>query len=143
MKKATSSTIRPKVHIFTGPPGAGKLIHVANSPYLRKLPVFCCYVKNKKYWEASKAEEVVLFAYSAQVQQKSYWLEQADAAGRTARLYCLDTPKNEATARMLARPRNNKLLGEIDFWYKHYTPHPEEEILHIPYDRDRNAEVYK
>jgi len=142
-KKATSSEKTSRIHIFTGPPGAGKLVHVANSPYLRNLPIFCCYVKNKKHWEDSNAPEIILFAYSAQKQAKQYWLEQSLAAGRTPRLYLVDTPKNEAIPRMLSRPRNNRLLKEINHWYEHYTPHPDEEIIYVRYNSTVNREVYE
>lgn len=134
----------PRVaHIFTGPPGAGKLIHVYNDPELRTLPIFCCYHFNKSAWDYEPHDALVLCAYAPKRQDKAHWIYQARKAGYEPKLYLVDTPRVESTPRMEMRPKNNLLYKEIAHWYKNYRPHEDEIIVRVPWDPDMNRVVYR
>lgn len=143
MTNEPTSTTEKRIHIFTGAPGSGKLVHIYNSPYLRTLPIFCCYHLNKRYWEGDPRPEIILCSYAAAWQAKEYWLEQALAVGRTPRLYCMKTDARSAQERLMRRPRNKSLLKELNNWYDWYTPHPMEEPVYLPeYDPDYEKGAY-
>jgi hypothetical protein len=139
----TSSTIK-MVHIFTGPPGSGKLAHIYHSPYLRRLPIYCCYHHNKAAWTEGGYDEIILCAYSASYQAKEHWVARTTEAGYFPRLYVMKTKMEDTLTRMRARPHDNDLLKEIHNWYDWYTPHPLEEPIYIPpYHPEREKGAYR
>ena len=143
MSEPTSSTSK-RIHIFTGAPGSGKLVHIYHSPYLRRLPIYCCYHHNKAAWPNSRYQEIILCAYSAAAPAKDYWWNQALEFGFAPRLYVMMTEQGDTLTRMKARPRDNTLFKEVSDWYRWYTPHDMEEHIHIPpYSREYEKGAYQ
>jgi hypothetical protein len=130
------------LHIFTGSPGSGKLVHVYNTPELRGLPIYCCYHFNKRFWP-NATQTTVLCAYSPRRQMKEHWLDQARAEGFEPKLYVLKTPKGECYERMTHRPKNNHLTAEIEDWFRNYTPHVAEILVTVPkYNEKAERGIY-
>lgn len=141
MSEPTSSATK-LAHLFTGPPGGGKLVHIYHSPYLRRLPIYCCYHHNKSAWSGTTYQEIILCAYSASHHAKEYWCKQLMERGFFPRVYVMKTPKADTLVRLEARPRDNDLFKEVDNWYDWYTPHELEEPIYIPPfhpERDKGA----
>jgi len=119
-----SNTAKKKeLAIITGPPGAGKLLFAYTQ--FPKRPFYCCYHYNKQ-WYAHSPHSACLLAYSPSKQAKQHWIKQANAAGFTPTLYSMHTPYDPAFTRMTNRPHANDLYRELEDWYKHYRPHPEQ-----------------
>lgn len=135
----TSKTL----HIITGAPGAGKLVHVFRDPDLHRLPIYCCYHKNKRFWVRAPGDAVLL-AYSPRYQMKQHWLQQAENEGFSPRLYVIKTPKGECYERMRSRPKNNRLFAEIEDWWRNFTPHSDEMRLIVPkFNAETEKGVYR
>jgi hypothetical protein len=138
----TSTTPTKVLHIITGAPGAGKLVHVHDDPELHRLPIYCCYHLNKRFWTQA-TREAVLLCYSPRFQMKEHWMEQARQEGFSPRLYVAKTPKGECWERMSHRPKNNRLFAEIEDWFRNYTPHSEEKTIIIPkYNEKAERGIY-
>lgn len=119
------------LHVFTGAPGSGKLVHIYHTPELRRLPIYCCYHLNKRFWTQANGS-AILCAYSPRRQMKQYWLDQSAEEGFQPKLYVLKTPKGECYERMTHRPKNNHLTAEIEDWFRNYTPHTQEIVIKVP-----------
>ena len=130
------------LHLFTGAPGSGKLVHIARTPHLRPLPIYCCYALNKRHW-VTQNKTAILCAYSPRRQMKEYWLEQATEHGFRPILYVVKTPMGECYERMTHRPKNNRLQDEIAAWFKNYTPHTAEITVTVPkYNEKAERGIY-
>ena len=131
----------PTLHIVTGPPGSGKTTHAeklaieeGDSTSGIYLPIYDRDLGNKKGWMGMTPHDAILNAHAPSVRNKSYWVDQAIHYGYTPKLYVMWIPRMEALKRMKARSgltptERNDLEYGLQFWYKSYSRHPQEERI--------------